>query len=110
MKYVLNSAVITAPGTYTYKLISLEEMKEWLNGEWVSTIGYEATAKALEALTGIEIPVDRKIIKMQPGDEALVFRLVFPPGTKRINPKDKGSLSVDFVLNNCEIGILKRIK
>jgi len=110
MKYILNSAVITSEGVYEYRLITLDEMKHWLkNNDWVSTIGYEQTAESIEELTGIKVPVDRKIIKMEVGDEALVFRLVFPKGTKRIDPKQKGQLSKEFILENCEMGILKRL-
>jgi len=108
--YILNSAVVTSPGTYKYCLISLNDAKAWLDSRsWYSTIGYEQTATALEELTGIHIPVNREIITMQPGDEALVFRLSFPKGTKRIDPKQKGQLPRDFILSNCEIGLLRKI-
>jgi hypothetical protein len=106
-KYILNSAVITSPGMYEYNFITVEEMKKWLEaGDWVSTIGYEETAKALQELTGIKIPVNRQQIKMKQGDEALIFRL-----TCRLdNPQLKGYLTTEFIKNNCEIGILKKIK
>jgi len=110
-KYLLNSAVITSEGVYSYRIINLDKAKEWLKDyDWISTIGYEQTALALKEITGIQIPVVRKTIMMKVDDEALVFRLVFPPGTKRIDPKQKGKLSKKFILNNCEIGLLKRIK
>lgn len=109
MRYILNSAVITSPGRYEYKLISLEEAKAWLRGgDWESTIGYPETAAVLERLTGVSIPVNRKIIRMEPGDEALVFRLVFPPGTPRLDPTQKGMVSEEFLLEHCEIGLLRR--
>lgn len=47
---------------------------------------------------------------MQPGDEALVFRLAFPPGAGRIEVEKKGKLNAQFILDNCEIGLLKMIK
>jgi len=105
MRYILNSAVITSPGTYTYRLISLDEAKKWLSkGPFVSTLGYQETAMALTALTDVPCDTNRKIIQMQVSDEALVFRL-----TCRLdNPSLKGQLSTEFVLNNCEIGILKK--
>jgi len=107
MKYILNSAVITTPGIYTYRLISLDEAKEWLYIEdWVNTIGYEETCQALHLLTGLSFSVNRQIIRMVEGDEALVFRL-----TCRLSDVNlKGKLSPEFVLQNCEIGILKKIK
>ncbi|WP_297216933.1 DUF1874 domain-containing protein, partial [Thermoplasma sp.] len=41
-----------------------------------SAIGHEGTAKVLSDLTGFSIPVNRVAIRMQPGDKALVFRLL----------------------------------
>ncbi len=109
-RYILNSAVITAPGVYEYRLITPEEAREWLRqGDWVSTVGYAETAEALATLAGMEIPVNRVIIKMEPGDEALVFRVVLPPGTPRITPEMKGMLTREFIEQNSEIGILKRL-
>ena len=104
--YILNSAVITTPGNYYYQLIPLQKAIEWLKThQWESTLGYQETADALEALTGIRIPVNRKLIRMQTGDEALIFRL-----TKRLDNVDlKGKVGVQFVMDNCEIGILKKL-
>jgi len=106
MKYILNSAVITTPGYYHYRLISLKEAQEWLRtGNWESTIGYQETADALQQLTGIEIPVNKQQIQMRAGDTALVFRL-----TTRITGEMKGSVGTDWILKHCEIGILRKLK
>lgn len=105
--YVMNSAVITAPGKYYYRLISPEHAKRWLeehHGEFESIIAYEDTAAALEQLTGIKVDVKREQIRMKKGDEALIFRL-----TKRIPPDQKGRVSTHFILSHCEIGLLRRI-
>ena len=108
-KYILNSAVLTAPGSYHYRLVSVAEAKRWLDaGGWKSTIGYEQTAEALSALTGVQVPVDRVSIEMEPGDEALVFRLKFPPGTPRIAPGDKGRLKQLLLGGHWELGIIQR--
>lgn len=108
MKYILNSAVITAPGTYEYRLITPAEALAWLHaGKWESTIGYQETAEALSKISQIQIPVNRKTITMQGGDEALVFRLVFPQGY-RPDPSKKGEMGIDFILKNSEIGIMRR--
>ncbi len=110
MRYILNSAVITAPGTYEYKHITPAEALTWLReGAWESCVGYMETAQALSLIAKITIPVSRKIITMQAGDEALVFRLVFPQGF-RPDPTQKGSMSIEFILSHCEIGILRRCK
>lgn len=109
MRYILNSAVITAPGTYEYKHITPAEALTWLHegGDWESCIGYMETAQALSFIAKTTIPVSRKVITMLEGDEALVFRLVFPQGF-RPDPTQKGSMGMEFILAHCEIGILRR--
>jgi hypothetical protein len=109
MKYILNSAVVTSPGRYEYRLIDVAQATAWLAyGGWQSTIGYAETAAALSELTGIEIPVNRAMIRMRPGDQALVFRLSLPPGSNRFDPSTKGGLGREFILQHAEIGMLKR--
>jgi hypothetical protein len=109
MKYILNSAVITAPGRYEYRLLDVASATSWLaSGGWQSTIGYAETAAALSELTGIAIPVNRTMVRLEPGDEALVFRLNFPPGARRIDPSTKGELGRRFILQHAEIGMLTR--
>ena len=107
MRYILNSAVIINPGTYEYFRIEIKEAAFWLVAyKWQSCIGYQETADALEALTGQEIPVNRTQIKMEVGDEALIFRL-----TKRVSdPGNKGNMSIDYVIANHEVGILRRTR
>jgi len=106
MRYILNSAVITTPGTYNYRLIDTDEVKRWLDaGPFDCTIAYPETAKALESITGRLFQTNRKTTKMAKGDEALVFRL-----TARMSRPDlKGKLTPEFVLANSEIGILKKL-
>lgn len=105
-RYILNSAVITTPGTHSYAVVSIDKMKEWLKAApFESTIGYPDTAEALSMLTGIDIDVKRKTIRMDAGDEALVFRL-----TQRVELDKKGSLSVRFIMNHHEAGILRKIQ
>jgi hypothetical protein len=110
MKYILNSAVITAPGIYEYRLITLEEAREWYgSGEGVfSTIGYPETAEALSLLLGKPIKAIRITIEMGPGDSALVFRPKLPPGSQRIDPKDKGSIMQHIMARHWELGLLLR--
>lgn len=108
VKYILNSAVITAPGSYSYQIITADEARQWANGGFISTVGYEETAAALSELLGVEVPVDRRTVQMQPHDEALVFRLAFPPGTPRIDPKDKGALGRAVLAGHYELGLLVR--
>lgn len=103
--YILSSAEITAPGDYSYFNITAAEAKMWLQEEtWVSAVGYPEIAEALKRISGIEIPVNCKQITMKAGDEALVFRL-----TKRLTvPENKGKAGIEEILENCEIGILRK--
>lgn len=110
MRYLLNSAVITSPGQYDYRPLSIEQARAWIDaGAYRSTIRYQETANALASLIGRPVAVRNETITMRPGDEALVFRLVFPPGANRLAVDMKGMLDTQFVLDNCEIGLLKRI-
>ncbi len=104
-KYILNSAVITSPGIYEYRLISADEARNWLTrGPFESTLGYIETAEALSQLLGHPVGVNRRMVKMDQGDEALVFRL-----TCRLDdPRLKGKVGVEFISQNCEIGLLTR--
>ena len=107
MKYILNSAVITTPGSYSYTLIDVKVAQKWLaENNYLSTIGYQETCDALETITGVKVPLNRALTKMQKGDEALIFRL-----KNRLNdPNLKGKLTKEFVLKNCEIGILIKLE
>ena len=111
-RYLLNSAVITSEGIYQYKLITPQEAQQWFrNGNApLSTIGYEETAFALSVLLGAPIQVNRITIRMEPGDEALVFRLVLPPGTPRIQPHEKGRITEHVKAGHWELGLLKRLE
>ena len=107
MRYILNSAVITAPGAYTYALVSDDEACAWLDaGPYVSTIGYAETAQAFTALLGrtVEHDVGRRQIRMERDDEALVLRL-----TSRLpDPAAKGAVGVEWIQSHAEMGVLRR--
>jgi hypothetical protein len=76
MMYVLNSAVLTAFGEYRYELLELSAAQEiLLGGEFTSAVGHAATADVLTQILGVPIPHNRINIVMQPGDQAVVFRL-----------------------------------
>lgn len=103
-RYILNSAVLTSPGRYSYRLVGAKEAQDWAQrGDFVSAVGYPETAELLSTLLGVEVPAQRVEVQMQPGDEALVFRLKVRP-----EPGKKGSLGQDFLLENAEFGILVR--
>ena len=105
-RYLLNSAVVTSPGRYEYWLCDTDTARRWMAaGPVESTIGYQETADALATLLGSEVPVNRRMIQMQPGDEALVFRLT----VRLSDPSIKGRI-IDpaWIAENSEIGILSR--
>lgn len=110
MRYLLNSAVITSPGRYDYRHVTEEMARNWYDcGPVTSTIGYEQTAEALSDILGVKVAVNRTTIVMLPEDEALVFRLVLPPGTPRIEPSDKGRLLKAVLDGHFELGLLIRL-
>ena len=43
--------------------------------EIVSAVGHESTAKILSELLGFEVPVNRIMVKLEEGDEAVIFQL-----------------------------------
>lgn len=106
-RYILNLAVITTEGLYEYKLLSVEEAKDWLSkGEFESTIGNLETALAFYEVFGIQVDISRKLVKMEQGDEALVFKI----NCRLEDVGLKVKISEDFVLKNLEIGLLKKLK
>jgi hypothetical protein len=87
MRYILNSAVITAPGTYEYRVIDRNLARAWAGqGPFVSTIGYPETAAFAGEILDVPVPANRIMVSMVPGDEALVVRLVLPPGVQESIP------------------------
>lgn len=98
--YVLNTPILTEYGQYHFKKISFTEMMLTLSsGEFISAIGHEATAKLMSELTGMEIPTNRISIKMQPGDQAVVFRVLtrLPEG-KVLTQEEIENLPYEFSL------------
>ena len=76
--YILNSPILTAYGRYTFKPVSLEEAKTLLFSlnKFVSAVGHASTAQFLSRLLGVHVPAQRVRVEMQPGDIAVVFRLL----------------------------------
>jgi hypothetical protein len=110
MRFLLNSAVITDFGTYQYTQLTAEQARSWYKaGPVTSTIGYQETADALAELLGEPVAVNRLTVKMQPGDEALVFRIVLPLGYPRTDLRDKGQIRNVIQAGFWELGLLKRI-
>jgi len=103
MRYLLNSAVITAEGVYEYRLISRDEAAAWIRAhQWESRIGYPQTADHIAQIAGVRPPISREASPMEAGDEALVVRLRY----RVQDPSTKGQIQEE----DWEYGILRRLR
>lgn len=109
--YVINSAVITTPGHYTYRLITPQYARLMMNSmktPWISTIGYEASAEGFNQVVKPKEPITMNRINMnfKPGDKAIVFRL-----KRRVEaPENKSKVPLEYILENYELGLLRMIE
>jgi hypothetical protein len=78
MIYLLNSPILTAYGRWSFEgPLTVADANERLGaGPSKSAIGHVASAEFLSTLLARPIVTQRLAIKMEPGDEALVFRLL----------------------------------
>jgi hypothetical protein len=103
-RYLMNAAVIPhgCPGTFTYRLATLEELIAFLQaGEVINTIVYPATLTWVKQITGQRFPVppaDARASTLQPGDEAFVIR----KRTRR-----EGDWKLPFDPTAMELGLLR---
>jgi hypothetical protein len=104
-RFLLNAAVIPGPGTYRYESWDRESACQWFQaGAFVSAVGYEETARLIRELFQVECAVNRVMIEMAPGDEALVVRL-----SRRVaDPGLKGAVGVRP--EDVELGLLRRLE
>jgi hypothetical protein len=114
MRYLLNSAVITAPGRYDYQLQSPEEATAWMTTGTPprSTIGYASTAELLSSLTGQPVAVNRTPCTMEPGDEALVIRFALEyrlPAGMKTGAEGRKDAEDLFRQGKFELGLLRRL-
>lgn len=103
--YVLNTSIITEPGSYEFININLKEVKilsEMVKFE--SAVGHESTAKVLTDVLGQDIKFNRIDFKQSVGETVLIAK------TKKRGPEGK-ILTVDQLKDiGMEYGLLKRTK
>ena len=77
MIYLLNGAILTNYGQYSFEKIPVETVTKLLKEfTFTSAIGHEATAKLITELTGVYVPLSRIQVTLNPGDNGIVFRLL----------------------------------
>ena len=77
MRYLLNTPILTTYGDYRFEgPLTLDAARAFAGQEARSAIGHAATARFLSQRLGVEVTCQRDAIRMQPGDQALVLRLL----------------------------------
>jgi hypothetical protein len=76
-RYLLNSPVLTAYGCYRFEgPVPLSLARRFAADDARSAIGHEGAAQFLSRLLGVPVPATRAQVRMQPGDQALVLRVL----------------------------------
>jgi hypothetical protein len=75
--FLLNSTVIPsgAGGRWEVRTVALQEAKSMVGGGFTSAIGHESTARLMETLLGVSVPINRIQVSPEPGDRFLCFKL-----------------------------------
>ena len=104
MNKLLNSAMMpNLDCVYGCRSCGPDEFRRLLQGSpFESFIGYPETARILEELTGLTIPISRAQTTVEPGDTLLIIRLKY----RLNNPAQKGQTVhtlEDFEFAVCEV-------
>jgi len=74
--------------TIAVQAISLDSARELLaSREFINAVGHQSTAELLSQLLGIPIAANRIEIKLESGDELIVFQLMIRPPEGKIYTK-----------------------
>ncbi len=77
MNFLLNAPVLTSYGDYRFEgPLALEAARAFASQGVRSAVGHAATARFLSQCLDVPVPCQRETIRMQPGDQALVLRLL----------------------------------
>ena len=75
-RYLLNSPVLTAYGDFRFEgPLGLPEARRFVAQGAESAIGHLGTARFLSGLLEVPVVRQRRAVRMEPGDVALVFQL-----------------------------------
>lgn len=100
MRYLLNTPVLTAHGDYRFEgPLTLGAARAFAARGARSAIGHDGTARFVSQRLGVAVPVLRVAIRMRPGDQALVLRLLErqPEGTL-LDGEDLAGVPHEFAL------------
>lgn len=76
-RYLLNAPVLTSYGDFRFEgPLSLQAAREFAARNAHSAIGHAATASLMSQCLGVAVPSQRDAVRMEPGDQALVFRML----------------------------------
>jgi len=80
MLIILNSSVLARHGRYDYSPIRLEAARRLVRAyPWISAVGHAATAQVISAELDVPVPMRREAVFLEPGDRALVLKLLQRP-------------------------------
>lgn len=76
-RYLLNTPVLTVYGEYRFEgPLTLDAARAFAAQEVRSAVGHAGAAQFLSTHLGVDVPCRRSSVRMQPGDQALVLRLL----------------------------------